>query len=122
MQERKWASRSGASDSDEQLTEDRYGLQLDTNVLGHYYFTMLLMPLLLTGTETSWDGKARMASTSSFVHIFSLNMDSNTFTDGATGKIALRRPSFHSRKRPSIGNLRLTATPRMYPKITDRIT
>src|ERR1700683_4380691 len=47
----------------EQLTEDGYDLQFGTNVVGHYYFTMLLMPVLLAGTETSGDGKARVVNT-----------------------------------------------------------
>jgi len=71
----------------EQLTEDGYDLQFGTNVVGHYYFTMLLMPVLLAGTETSGDGKARVVNTSSSVHMFS-NMDFNTFKDGPARKRA----------------------------------
>jgi len=71
----------------EQLTEDGYDLQFGTNVLGHYYFTMLLLPVLLAGTSTSGDGKARVVNTSSSTHMFS-NMDLNTFKDGPARKKA----------------------------------
>jgi NAD(P)-dependent dehydrogenase (short-subunit alcohol dehydrogenase family) len=71
----------------EQLTEDGYDLQFGTNVLGHYYFTMLLLPALLAGTKTSGDGKARVVNTSSSVHMFS-NMNFDTFTDGPARKKA----------------------------------
>jgi retinol dehydrogenase 12 len=69
----------------ELLTEDGYDLQFGTNVLGHYYFTMLLMPALLAGTITSGDGKARVVNTSSSTHMFS-NMNFDTFMDGPARK------------------------------------
>jgi NAD(P)-dependent dehydrogenase (short-subunit alcohol dehydrogenase family) len=71
----------------EQLTEDGYDLQFGTNVLGHYYFTILLLPALLAGTITSGDGKARVVNTSSSTHMFS-NMNFDTFTDGLARKKA----------------------------------
>jgi retinol dehydrogenase-12 len=71
----------------EQLTEDGYDLQFGTNVLGHYYFTMLLLPALFAGTKTSGDGKARVVNTSSSTHMFS-NMNFDTFADGPARKKA----------------------------------
>jgi len=47
------------------LTEDGYDLQFGTNVLGHFFFTELLMPALLAGKETSPDKHARIITTSS---------------------------------------------------------
>lgn len=52
----------------DQLTADGYDLQFGTNVLGHYYLTILLMPALLAGTKTSGDGYAWVVNTSSSVH------------------------------------------------------
>lgn len=61
-----------------QLTTDGYDLQFGTNVLGHYYFTILLLPVLLSGTKSSRDGKARVINTSSAGHQFN-SLDFNTF-------------------------------------------
>ncbi|KAI1790008.1 NAD(P)-binding protein [Ganoderma leucocontextum] len=47
------------------LTADGYDLQFGTNVLGHFYFTELLMPALIAGAKTSPDGRARIVTTSS---------------------------------------------------------
>ena len=47
------------------LTADGYDLQFGTNVLGHFYFTELLTPALLSGAKTSADGRARVVTTSS---------------------------------------------------------
>ncbi|GJE89086.1 NAD(P)-binding protein [Phanerochaete sordida] len=49
----------------EQLTADGYDLQFGTNVLGHWYFTELLLPALREGAKSSPDGYARVVSTSS---------------------------------------------------------
>lgn len=65
----------------EQLTADGYDLQFGTNVLGHFYFTMLLLPALLAGTKTSGDDTARVVNTSSQGHMLS-DMNFNTFRDG----------------------------------------
>ncbi|OCH84298.1 NAD(P)-binding protein [Obba rivulosa] len=63
------------------LTDDGYDLQLGTNVLGHWYFTQLLIPALLAGKETSPDGHARIVTTSSsFAYLFTVNWES--FRDG----------------------------------------
>lgn len=67
------------------VTKDGFDLQFGTNVLGHSYFTMLLLPALLAGTKTSGDGTARVVNTSSSMHwIHGLNF--NTFKDGPARK------------------------------------
>ncbi|RDX48783.1 NAD(P)-binding protein [Lentinus brumalis] len=47
------------------LTEEGYDLQWGIHVVGHWYFTELLMPALLAGVETSPDHHARVITTSS---------------------------------------------------------
>jgi len=66
----------------EQLTAQGYDLQFGTNVLGHFYFTKLLLPALLAAAETSPDGKARIVNTSSSAHEFSSGIDFNTLKEG----------------------------------------
>lgn len=51
------------------LTKQGYDLQFGTNVLGHYYFTMLLMPALERSTIYHKE-KARVINLSSSGHIF----------------------------------------------------
>ncbi|KAF8799007.1 NAD(P)-binding protein [Phlegmacium glaucopus] len=70
----------------EQVTVQGYDLQFGTNVLGHFYFTKLLLPTLLAAAKTSPDGKARIVNTSSLGHIFSSGLDFNTFKDGPARK------------------------------------
>ncbi|TDL27096.1 hypothetical protein BD410DRAFT_836171 [Rickenella mellea] len=54
------------------LTSDGYyDLQFGTNVLGHFYFTKLLPPTLIsTSAHHSSDGKVRILTTSSSTHLF----------------------------------------------------
>ncbi|KAF8522624.1 NAD(P)-binding protein [Hysterangium stoloniferum] len=53
----------------DQLTSQGYDLQFGTNVLGHYYFTMLLFPALQRSTA-SRGIRARVINTSSSAHEF----------------------------------------------------
>jgi len=69
-----------------QLTTQGYDLQFGTNVLGHFYFTKLLMPNLLAGAQSSPDGKARVVNTSSFASRVVSTVDFNTFKDTAARK------------------------------------
>ena len=50
-------------------------------VLGHFYFTTLLIPALLAGAKSSSDGKARVVNTSSSASLFISGVDFNTFKD-----------------------------------------
>ncbi|EIN09257.1 NAD(P)-binding protein [Punctularia strigosozonata HHB-11173 SS5] len=50
------------------LSKQGYDLQFATNVLGHYYLTKLLLPLLITSARTSLDGIVRVITVSSGAH------------------------------------------------------
>jgi len=50
------------------LTADGYELQFGTNALGHYFFTKLLIPILISSASSSSDGKTRIITTSSLSH------------------------------------------------------
>ncbi|TBU26106.1 NAD(P)-binding protein [Dichomitus squalens] len=65
----------------DELTKDGYDLQWGTNVVGHFYFTELLMPALLAGVKTSPDHHARVITTaSSGAYLETLHFE--TFRDG----------------------------------------
>ncbi|KAF8885697.1 hypothetical protein CPB84DRAFT_125022 [Gymnopilus junonius] len=65
----------------DQLTAQGYDLQFGTNVLGHFYFTNLLLPSLIAGAKSSPDGKARVVNTSSFASRLTKDLDFNAITD-----------------------------------------
>ncbi|KAF9013216.1 NAD(P)-binding protein [Cyathus striatus] len=65
------------------LTAQNYDLQFGTNVLGHFYFTKLLLPTLLSTAKSSLDGKVRVVTTSSSGHELSYGIDFNTLKDSA---------------------------------------
>ncbi|KAG1871923.1 NAD(P)-binding protein [Suillus tomentosus] len=69
----------------EMLTDDGYDLQFGTNVLGHFYFTKIVMPALLAGATRSPDGTARIVNTASNAHWFG-SLDYNTFKDSPARK------------------------------------
>ncbi|KAI0355004.1 NAD(P)-binding protein [Trametes cingulata] len=65
----------------DQVTKEGYDLQFGTNVLGHFYFTELLMPALIAGVSSSPDHHTRVITTSSSGAYFdTLHWD--TFKDG----------------------------------------
>ncbi|KAJ6618474.1 NAD-P-binding protein [Mycena sp. CBHHK59/15] len=70
----------------EKTTVDGYDLQFGTNVLGHFYFTKLLLPELLAGAQSSPNGKARVVNTSSMGHQVMPGLDFSTFKDGPARK------------------------------------
>lgn len=74
----------------DELTVDGYDLQFGTNVLGHYYFTKLLLPTLLSTAKSCPEKHVRVLTTSSITHYLG-NLDFNTFKDGP----ARRRLSPH---------------------------
>ncbi|KAI5117265.1 hypothetical protein M0805_000996 [Coniferiporia weirii] len=53
----------------EQLTSDRYDLQFGTNCLGHFYFTKLLLPILIETTKSTPEKQTRVITTSSSMHL-----------------------------------------------------
>ncbi|KAF5340714.1 hypothetical protein D9611_007438 [Ephemerocybe angulata] len=66
----------------EQVTADGYDLQFGANVLGHFYFTKLLLPTLLETSKTSPEWKPRVIHTSSIVSSLADPLNYNTFKDG----------------------------------------
>ncbi|KAJ7123167.1 actin-domain-containing protein [Mycena epipterygia] len=62
----------------DQFTTQGYDLQFGTNVLGHFYFTTLLLPTLLATAGTSQDGKARVVNTASLGSTFAPGVDYST--------------------------------------------
>ncbi len=69
----------------EMLTEEGYDLQWGIHVVGHWYFTELLMPALLAGVETSPDRHARVVTTSSSA-AYSQTINWDTLKDGPARK------------------------------------
>ncbi|KAJ7761575.1 NAD-P-binding protein [Mycena maculata] len=68
----------------EQLTAQNYDLQFGTNVLGHFYFTTLLLPTLLA---TAAPGKpARVVNTSSLASEATHSINFNTVKDSPARK------------------------------------
>ncbi|KAJ7197769.1 hypothetical protein GGX14DRAFT_526004 [Mycena pura] len=68
----------------EQLTAQKYDLQFGTNVLGHFYLTKLLLPMLLA-TATP-DAPARVINTSSFMAHLVSSVDFNTVKESPKRK------------------------------------
>ena len=65
----------------EQLTADGYDLQFGIHVIGHYVLTKRLMPLLLAGTKSSPDKKARIVNFSSSAQMFANAIELDAVTD-----------------------------------------
>jgi len=70
----------------EQLTADGYDLQFGTNVLGHYYFTQLLLPILQHTATLSPNEKARIVITSSSGAMFTSQIHWDTLKDSPARK------------------------------------
>jgi NAD(P)-dependent dehydrogenase (short-subunit alcohol dehydrogenase family) len=68
--------------SSDALTTDGYDLQFGTNVLGHFYFTQLLLPVLISTAKKSPDGEARVVTSSSMAHLSSIALNFDSFKDG----------------------------------------
>ncbi|KAH9859027.1 NAD-P-binding protein [Lenzites betulinus] len=68
------------------LTADGYDLQFGTNVLGHFYLTQLLMPVLLSGASHSPEGRVRVINTSSIAHASVSGIDFDTLKEHAKRK------------------------------------
>lgn len=63
------------------VTHDGYDLQFGTNVLGHFYLTKLLLPILTSTAKSSPEGTVRVVNTSSQGHLFG-GLQFDTFKDG----------------------------------------
>lgn len=64
------------------VTRDGYDLQFGTNVLGHFYLTRQLMPLLLQTASAAPTGTVRIVHTSSMGHLGADHIDYDTLVDG----------------------------------------
>ncbi|VDB92420.1 unnamed protein product [Peniophora sp. CBMAI 1063] len=62
------------------LTEQGYDMQIGTNVIGHYFFTSLLLPALEAASITG--DKARIVTTSSLVAYFAKDFIFDAVKDG----------------------------------------
>ncbi|KAF8895388.1 NAD(P)-binding protein [Infundibulicybe gibba] len=69
-----------------------YDRQIYTNVLGHFYFTKLLLPLLIASAKNTPDGKVRVVNTSSSGHYLAKHRPINT----ASFKVGFVRDSYSS--------------------------
>ncbi|KAJ7595092.1 hypothetical protein C8J56DRAFT_1161565 [Mycena floridula] len=67
----------------EVLSADGYDLSFATNVLGHFYLTKLLLPLLIQTAQIYPDFKARIINTSSIAAAGIGSINYNTLTDTA---------------------------------------
>ena len=65
-----------------ELTKDGFDLQFGTNVIGHWLFTMELIPLLEAGAKSSSDGKSRVVTTSSLASELTDRIRWDTLEDG----------------------------------------
>ncbi|KAI0783505.1 NAD-P-binding protein [Abortiporus biennis] len=65
----------------DQLSEDGYDLQWGTNVIGHFFFTYLLLPALTAGARSSPDSYSRVVHTSSSA-AYACGIDWDTLRDG----------------------------------------
>jgi len=64
------------------LTADGYDLQFGTNVLGHFYFTKLLLPTMLSTAKNSPPNTVRIVHTSSSAQVFENTIDFETLFEG----------------------------------------
>ncbi|KAF7288551.1 NAD(P)-binding protein [Mycena chlorophos] len=70
----------------EQLTSQGYDLQFGTNVLGHFYFTKLLLPTLISTAAASPSKTARVINTGSFASYLRTSVDFNTVKESPARK------------------------------------
>lgn len=54
----------------DQFTVYGHDMQFGTNVLGHFYLTQLLLPILVASAKSSQDRRARVVNVSSTAHMF----------------------------------------------------
>lgn len=65
----------------DQITAQGFDLQFGVNVLGHFYLTQLLLPVLLSTAPTTRDKKVRVVNLTSWAN-HQGTLDYNTFKDG----------------------------------------
>ncbi|KAG6331482.1 hypothetical protein ID866_7606 [Astraeus odoratus] len=62
------------------ITDEGYDLQFGTNVVGHFFLTNLLLPILLSTAKSSSGGTVRVINVSSSIH-WVAKVDFDTFKD-----------------------------------------
>ncbi|KAF8347216.1 NAD-binding protein [Amanita rubescens] len=65
----------------ELLSAQGYDLQFGVNVLGHFYFTKLLLPVLEQAAKNSSDGYSRVVNTASAAHELASTINFDTLKD-----------------------------------------
>ncbi|KIM74375.1 hypothetical protein PILCRDRAFT_80169, partial [Piloderma croceum F 1598] len=88
----------------EDITADGYDLQFGTNVLGHFYFTKLLLPALIVAAQSTPGVGGRVVNVSSVGHHFE-NLHFNTFKDGPARKKLGTQRLYSQSKFGRIGNV-----------------
>ena len=88
------------------LTKDGYDLQWGTNVVGHFYFTELLMPALIAGAATSPDHHARVITTSSS-GAYGETLHFETFKDGPARRKMTTEKLYYQSKHVGIADISL---------------
>ncbi|KAN0080035.1 hypothetical protein V8E55_009601 [Tylopilus felleus] len=63
------------------LTDDGYDLTFGTNVLGHFYLTKLLLPVLISTAKTTPEETVRVVNVASQAHVVG-ELQFDTFIDG----------------------------------------
>ncbi|KAG7097540.1 hypothetical protein E1B28_004879 [Marasmius oreades] len=64
-----------------QLTAQGFDLQFGVNVLGHFYLTKLLLPILLSTARVSPEKHVRVVNLSSLAHVYFPYLNFNSFKD-----------------------------------------
>ncbi|KAK0244718.1 hypothetical protein EDD85DRAFT_809353 [Armillaria nabsnona] len=82
-----------------ELTVEGYDLTIGVNVLGHFYFTKLLLPALLAVAQNS-DGtiKARVVNTASVATELNSKLDYEAFKDGPVRRKLGTEPMYYQSK------------------------
>lgn len=82
-----------------ELTVEGYDLTVGVNVLGHFYFTKLLLPALLAVAQNS-DGtiKARVVNTASVATELNSKLDYEAFKDGPVRRKLGTEPMYYQSK------------------------
>ncbi|KAI0738885.1 hypothetical protein C8Q80DRAFT_216545 [Daedaleopsis nitida] len=80
------------------LTAEGLDLQWGTNVVGHWYFTELLMPALTAGAQSSPDHHARVVTTSSSAAYMGI-VDFDTLNDGAKRRAKMNPATLYAQSK-----------------------
>ncbi|KAK0464215.1 uncharacterized protein EV420DRAFT_1515391 [Desarmillaria tabescens] len=66
----------------DELTEEGYDLTVGVNVIGHFYFTKLLLPALLAVSQNTSGTETRIVNAASFASEVNDKLNYDTFKDG----------------------------------------